>query len=212
MEDTSPRRLKVEGGFTWKIVVIILLIALLSGAVGAALSAQFFIKPGPIGPQGAEGDQGDVGPTGQQGPQGVPGVNGTDTILQLVQKRNDSEMDISNFTLGQWFNISEIDLSMEIVIGVRQDSKILIQFSTSHRLEPPAVIMVRIVVDGTYNSSRYVCSTGPPASGTYVIPGHVEFLTDSLSDGLHSVNVQFLRQEGSPITLDRTLTAIEISA
>ncbi|MCK4669344.1 hypothetical protein KAT21_04420 [Candidatus Bathyarchaeota archaeon] len=76
----------------------------------------------------------------------------------------------------------------------------------------PASIWVRIVVDGAYNSSMYVCSTGPPASGTYKISGHIEFLTDSLNSGLHTVNVQFFREVGSPTILARTLTVFEISA
>jgi hypothetical protein len=221
-------------------------IALLSGIVGAVLSAQFFIKPGPAGPQGDKGDKGDPGvqgpqgipgTDGPQGLQGIPGANGTDAIIQIVQKRNDSEIATIGFTLGQWFNISQIDPSMEIVIDIRENSKVFVEFSSSHRLEPPASIWVRIVVDGTYNSSKYVCSTGPPASykpmksftmrnngskyvcstgppasGTYTLPAHVEFLTDLLSAGFHTVNVQFLRQDGSPIILDRTLTATEISA
>jgi len=112
----------------------------------------------------------------------------------------------------QWFNFSDLDSSMEIIINVQPDSKIFAQFSSTHRLEPPASIWVRIVVDGAYNSSIYVCSTGPPASGTYKIPGHIEFLTDSLNTGPHTVNVQFLREVGSPTTLERTLTVIEISA
>ena len=209
-----------ESVFTRKLLVLILVIALLSGIVGAVLSAQFFIKPGPAGPQGNKGDKGDPGvqgpqgipgTDGPQGLQGIPGANGTDAIIQIVQKRNDSEIATIGFTLGQWFNISQIDPSMEIVIDIRENSKVFVEFSSSHRLEPPASIWVRIVVDGTYNSSKYVCSTGPPASGTYTLPAHVEFLTDLLSAGFHTVNVQFLRQDGSPIILDRTLTATEIS-
>jgi hypothetical protein len=70
---------------------------------------------------------------------------------------------------------------------------------------------VRIVVDNVYNSSAYYCSTGPPASGTYKIPGHIEFLTDSLNAGAHLINIQFLREIGSPITLDRIVTVLEIA-
>jgi hypothetical protein len=200
-------------------------IGLLAGAIGAALSAQIFIKPGPqgeqgpLGPQGEKGDKGDTGDLGpqgsqgeqgEQGPQGIPGVNGTDAILQIIQKRNETQVDIDGYAEMQWFNISDVDSSMEVIINIQANSKIFVQFSTTHRLEPPASIWVRIVVDGAYNSSMYVCATGPPASGVYQIPGHIEFLTDSLDTGPHTVNVQFLREVGSPITLGRTLTVIEI--
>jgi len=228
----TSRGIKLKSGreqnrYAWKLLALALVIGLLAGAIGAALSAQIFIKPGPQGeqglqgPQGEKGDKGDTGDLGlqgpqgeqgEQGPQGIPGVNGTDAILQIIQKRNDTEIDIDGYTEMQWFNISDVDSSMEVIINIQPDSKIFVQFSTTHRLEPPASIWVRIVVDGAYNSSIYVCSTGPPASGTYKIPGHIEFLTDSLNTGPHTVNVQFLREVGSPTILERTLTVIEISA
>lgn len=221
---------KEQNRYTWKLLALALVIGLLAGAIGAALSAQIFIRPGPqgeqgpLGPQGETGEKGDKGDTGDlglQGPmgeqgepglQGISGVNGTDAILQIIQKRNDTQVDIGGYTAMQWFNISDLDSSMEVIINIQADSKILVQFSATHKLEPPASIWVRIVVDGAYNSSIYVCSTGPPASGTYKIPGHIEFLTDSLNSGTHTVNVQFLREAGSPTTLERTLTVIEISA
>ncbi len=210
-------------GYSWKLLVLALVIGLLAGIIGAVLSAQIFIQPGPPGPQGEKGDKGDVGTSGLQGPQGdpgsqgaegiqgIPGVNGTTGILQAIQKRNDTQVDVDSYLAMQWFNLSEIDSSMETIIDIQQDSKIFVQFSTYCILEPPASIWIRIVVDGAYNSTKYVCSTGPPASGTYQIPGHIEFLTDLLNDGSHTINVQFLREVGSPSILDRTLTIIEIS-
>lgn len=209
--------------YSWKLLALALVIGLLAGIIGVALSAQIFIKPGPLGPQGEEGDKGDVGSSGPQGPQGelgpqgiqgiqgIPGVNGTDGIPQAIQKRNDTQVDVDSYIAMQWFNLSDIDSSMETIIDVQQDSKIFVQFSTYCLLEPPASIWIRIVVDGVYNSSKYVCSIGPPASGVYQIPGHIEFLTDLLNAGSHTINVQFLREVGSPSILDRTLTIIEIS-
>jgi hypothetical protein len=202
---------KKQDKYTWKILVLALVIGLLAGLLGAALSAQFFVGPqGETGPQGPQGEQGPKGETGLQGPQGIPGVDGTNSILQIIQKRNDTQVEISGYTAMQWHNISDIDSAMEITINVQQNSKILAQFSSTHHLEPPASILVRIVVDNTYNSTTYICSTGPPASGVYKIPGHIEFLTNSLNAGAHTINVQFLRETGSPIILDRTLTVIEI--
>ena len=195
---------KKQDNYSWKLLVLILVIGLLAGVLGGVLSAQIFIKSGPQGEQGPQGE------TGPQGPQGIPGVDGTNSILQTIQNRNDTQVEISGYTAMQWYNISDLDSAMEITINVQQNSKILAQFSSMHQLEPPASIWVRIVVDNNYNSSMYICSTGPPASGVYRMPGHIEFLTNSLNAGSHTINVQFLRETGSPTILDRTLTVIEI--
>ncbi len=206
--------------FSWKLLALLMAIALLAGIIGATVGAQFFVRPGPPGPQGEQGVQGEPGLQGEVGPQGVqgvqgtqgpPGANGTDTVLQVVQTRNDTQIDIDSYVIMEWHNLSNIDPSMETIVDVQQDSKILVQFSTYCRLEPPASLWIRIVVDGVVNGSRYVCSTGPPASGTYQIPGCTTFLTDSLAAGMHTINVQFLREVGTPSIFDRTLTIIEIS-
>lgn len=42
--------------------------------------------------------------------------------------------------------------------------------------------------------------------------GHVDFLTDPLTSGAHTINVHFLQEAGAPIIIDRTLTVIEIHA
>jgi len=117
--------------------------------------------------------------------------------------------------IGDWalgWSRRWIDPSMKITINVQQNSKIFAQFSSTHQLEPPESIWIRIVVDDNYNSSRYICSTGPPASGTYKMTGHIEFLTNSLNAGTHTINVQFLIESGSPDILDRTITVIEIAS
>jgi len=191
------------------LLVLVLVIGLLAGVLGAALSAEMFIKPGSQGEQGPQGPQ---GPQGETGPQGIPGVSGTDSILQMLQNRNDTQVDTSGYTAMQWHNMSDFDSAMEITINVQQNSKIFAQFSSTHTLEPPASIWVRTVVDNNYNSSKYICSTGPPASGIYTMTGHVEFLSNSLNAGSHTINMQFLRESGSPIILDRTLTVIEIAS
>lgn len=211
-------------------LVIGLLAGVIGGVVGAALSAQTLIKPGPQGEQGPKGEQGEQGvqgvqgsegpqgsqgeqgPVGPQGSQGIAGANGTDSILQILQNRNDTQIDTSGYTTMQWYNISDTDSTMEITINVQQSSKIFAQFSSTHTLQPPASIWVRIVVDNNYNSSSYVCALGPPASGTYKMTGHIEFLTNSLNAGSHTVNVQFLIESGSPDILNRTLTVIEIAS
>jgi hypothetical protein len=207
----------------WWLVVLALVIGLLSSIVGSVLTANVLIEPGPPGlpgpqgeqgeqgTQGTQGPQGETGEQGEQGPQGEPGTDGTDSILQVFQSSNDTMIDVTSFVAMQWHNFSIVDSTMEIIIDVQNNSKLYIQFSSTHVLDPPAAIWVRIVVDNVYNSSAYYCSTGPPASGTYKIPGHIEFLTDSLNAGAHLINIQFLREIGSPITLDRIVTVLEIA-
>lgn len=188
------------------------MIGLLAGLLGTVLAAQIFIKPGPQGEQGTQGPTGETGTQGPEGPQGIAGVNGTDSILQILQNRNETQVDTSNATWMQWYNLSDFDSSMKITINIQQNSKIFAQFSSSHQLEATASISVRIVVDNNYNSSTYECSIGPPAAPRVLIPGHVEFLTDSLNAGSHTINVQFLVENGSPFMLDRTLTVMEITS
>ncbi len=176
------------------------------------------MRPGPQGETGATGSQGSQGPQGVQGPQGLqgnPGTNGIDAILQILQNRNDTAVVLStvNYPVSRWFNMSHFDSSMKMTINIQQNSKIFVEFSSSHTLDSGASILVRIVVDNVYNSSVYRASSpSPPSSGTYTFPGHIEFLTGPLSSGQHTIEVQFQRDVGGPSTeLERTLTATEIT-
>lgn len=205
----------MHDSYTWKVLVLALVIGLLGGVVSAALVAPLFMKPGPTGPQG---ETGATGPQGTQGVQGLQGIPGTDAILQIHQNRNDTLVDISTAVIygnDQWFNMSSFDSSMKMTINIQQDSKILAQFSGTQTVGD-ASILVRIVLDYNYNSS--VCTVSipaPPASGIDTIPGHIEFLTDPLSAGQHTIEVQFLKHPGNSPTiriLDRTLTAAEITS
>ena len=202
------------------------MIGLLASVVGAALTAQMFVKPGPQGEQGSQGlagpqgekgdkgDTGDIGPQGEQGLPGIAGVNGTDSILQILQNRNATQVDVSSYNATQWYNMSDFDSAMKITINVQQNSKIFAQLSGSYTLERPASLWIRIVVDNNYNSSMCILSVGPSsASGTYKMSGHIEFLTGSLNAGSHTINVQFMREgAGSTELLDRTLTVMEVTA
>lgn len=195
-----------------KFVALALILGLLGGLLGGTIGITMLVPSGPAGPQGEKGNTGDIGDTGPQGLQGVGGVNGTDSILQIVQQRNDSQIDTISYNATRWYNLSVVDPSMRVVINVQQDSRIFVQFSGVQSLEPPASIWVRIMVDDVLNSSRYVCSIGPSSSMNGIFSGHVEFLTVSLNAGSHVVDVQFYRQTGNPVMLDRTLTVMEISA
>ena len=195
-----------------KFLILVLIIAVLSGLISGVLSAMFFARPGPEGLAGVQGPQGEQGPTGTQGLQGIPGANGTNSVLQIVQKKNDTTLDTSGYTAMQWFNMSESDASMEIIMNIQQDSRVFAQLSMVASLAAPGSLWVRIVVDNSLNSSVVMSSVGPPSAGVFRLTSHTEFLTDQLSSGQHSIKVQFLREGGSPLILSRVLTAMELTS
>jgi hypothetical protein len=45
-------------------------------------------------------------------------------------------------------------------------------------------------------------SVGSSSTGIMTLSNHIEFLTDSLNSGLHTINLQILRENGSPTILD----------
>jgi hypothetical protein len=202
----------------WKLLALVLVIGLLAGLLGGALGALIFIQPGPQGEAGEEGPQGPEGPQGEQGPegpQGIPGLDGTDSILQAIQTRNDTQIDTSGYTEKQWYNLSDFDPSMRITTNIQQNSRVFAEFSSTIEIDATAAIWMRIVVDNAYNSSVCMCSVGPPSSGrAYQMVGHIEFLTDSLNSGPHTINVQFwIEQLPDSLTIhQRTLTAMELAS
>ena len=140
-------------------------------------------------------------------------MNGTDSILQILQSRNETQVAISSYAETQWHDFSDFDPSMEMTVNVQQNSRIFAQFSGTQALQSPASIWIRITVDNNLNSSRYICTLEQPASG-HTMSGHVEFLTDPLNAGTHRVNVQFWIEEEplNILILDRTLTVIEVAS
>ena len=190
----------------WRFIVLAFIVGLLGGLLGAAIIAPLLGTTGPQGPPGEEG------PQGPQGAPGAPGKDGTDAILQILQNINDTQVDTSSYILMQWFNMSTFDSSMKVVINVQENSVIFAQFSGTHYFTSAGSIWVRLVIDNTYNSSVYKCSSLAPSSPIFNMPGHTGLLTDPLSAGSHTIEVQFLREDGSPRILDRTLTVMEITS
>jgi hypothetical protein len=171
-------------------------------------------ETGPTGPTGATGATGATGPEGSQGPQGeqgLPGTDGSNSVIQVIQSRNTTIFETQSYATLQWFNISNLDSTMMININVQQNSKLLIQFSASISINPPASLQTRIVVDNNYNSTVSKNSVGSSSTGIMTLSNHIEFLTDSLNSGLHTINLQILRESGSPTILDRTITITEIT-
>jgi len=216
-------------------LAILLITSIILGLIGGATTSILYAKPGPqgeqgppgkdglngldgaqgnVGPAGPQGEQGLPGPQGEQGPQGaqgIPGTDGSNSIIQAIQNRNTTIYETQNYAATQWVNMSELDSSMIININVQQNSRLLIQFSATISIDPPGSLQTRIVVDNNYNSTVSMNSVGSSSTGIMKFPNHIEFLTDPLNSGLHTINVQILRENGSPTILDRTITIMEIA-
>ncbi len=164
---------------------------------------------GPQGPQGIQGPQGDQGP---QGIQGLPGVNGTDAILQILQSQNATAQSLGSYTLDQWYNMSVFDGSMRMTVNIQDQSRIYAEFTSSVNIANLASVWLRIVVDNQINST--VCKIGllAPSAVNLNLPASVKILTGALSAGQHTIDVQFLRDDGSPILMDRSLSAVEVTS
>ena len=168
--------------------------------------------PGPMGPAGPQGEPGENGPQGEQGPQGlegVPGSDGVNSVLQIVQASNSTVQNTGSLAGMEWFDMSVVDSSMATSINVQQGSKLLILFSASVRLDAAGSLWARMVLDGNVNSTVTVTSVGSQSGGTF--QSHIEFLSGSLNSGVHIIHLQLLRENGSPIVLDRTLTITEVA-
>jgi hypothetical protein len=168
-------------------------------------------EPGPAGPTGPEGAQGATGPQGEQGPQGILGTDGINSILQVIQNRNTTMQNSGSYTIMEWFNMSDADPSMMMTVNVQQNSRLLIQFSASISIDPPGSLQTRIVVDDNPNSTVSMNSISSSSTGLMTVPNHIEYLTDPLNSGVHTINLQVLRGSGSPEIMDRALTVLEIA-
>ena len=112
----------------------------------------------------------------------------------------------------QWVNVSELDSSMMINIDVQQNSRLLIQFSASISIAAPASLQTRIVVDNNDISTVSKNSASSSSTGTINFSEHIDFVTNPLNIGTHTINLQVLRESGSATILDRTITVMEITS
>jgi hypothetical protein len=213
-------------------LAILLIVSIILGLAGGLTSSFLAAKPGPQGEQGIPGETGPEGPqgpageqgpqgetgaagpagaTGSEGPQGLPGTDGSNSVIQVIQSRNTTIFETQSYTTMQWFNMSGLDSTMMININVQQNSKLLIQFSASISINPPASLQTRIVVGNNYNSTVSKNSVGSSSTGIMTLSNHIDFLTDPLNSGSHTINLQILRENGSPTILDRTITITEIA-
>ena len=175
----------------------------LTGATGATGATG---DTGPQGPQGEQGIQGEIGP---EGPQGEPGLDGADAIQQVVSNQNLTSASIGvNYNLTTWYNMTVFDSSMTITININDQSRIIAEFYTSAYLSSSG-IWVRIVVDNQYYSAVCYASSSP----VMYLPMQSKILTESLSAGEHTIDVQFYRTSGSAtLLMDRLLIVSELPA
>jgi hypothetical protein len=167
---------------------------------------------GPQGPQGIQGIQGLQGEQGPQGIQGEPGINGTDSILQILQSQNVTSVSLGSYTMDQWYNMSVFDSSMRMTINVQDQSRIYAEFLSSVNIANLASLWLRIVVDNQFNST--VCKVGllSPSAVNLNLQTQVKILTGALSAGQHTIEVQFLRDDGTPTLMDRSLSVTELAS
>lgn len=213
-------------------LAILLITSIALGFIGGTTGSFIFSKPGPIGEQGPpgqdgldgvqgsigltgpQGERGVPGPQGEQGiqgPQGIPGNDGSNSVIQVIQTKNSTMQNTQSLTSLQWINMSKFDTTMTITINVQQNSKLLIQFSASILIDPPGSLQTRLVLDNSDNSIVSFNSVGSSSTGILKFPNHIEFFTGPLNSGLHTINLQLLRESGSPTFLDRSLTVMELA-
>ena len=201
----------------WKLVAIVICAAILTGLLGGVLGAPLFLKNGEEGEQGIQGEpgiqgiQGEIGPQGPQGEQGIqgePGVDGINSIQQIISYQNLTSATIGdNFTPTQWYNISVIDTSMNQSLNISDQSRILAEFATTVSLSNSGV-WFRVVIDNQYISTVCYASSAPNMN----LPINLKILTDPLSAGQHTIEVQFYRVSGTTTLLDRSLYLTELPA
>jgi hypothetical protein len=100
---------------------------------------------------------------------------------------------------------------MKLVIDVQNQSRILAEFIGSVNLTSPASLWIRLVVDRHLYSIVSTAAVGSigPLTVSHSIPIQVKLLTGALSQGQHTIEVEFLRDEGTPVILGRSLYVTE---
>ena len=207
-------------------LVLIVVVALISGLIFGLVGAYIFARSGPQGIQGEQGVKGDVGPQGIQGVQGYngsqgiqgerglqgiqgePGFNGTNTIQQMLVSQNLTSVNLdASYNLTQWYNFSAFDSSMRTTLNINDQSRILTEFATTLSLSNSGV-WLRIVIDNQYFSTVCRASTSPNQD----LPIYVKILTGSLPAGEHVIEVQFYRVNGITTLSDRSIYMTELPA
>jgi len=188
-----------------RVILLPVVVAVVIGMVSGLVGAYIFAKPGPQGIQGLSGETGAIGP---QGIQGEPGLDGTNTIQQMLVSQNLTVASLdTTYNSTQWYNMSVFDSSMRTTLNVNDQSQILAEFAATVSLYNSGM-WFRIVIDNQYVSTECRASTSPNLD----IPIYVKILTESLSAGQHTIEVQFYRVNGITTIRDRSIYMTELPA
>jgi len=189
-----------------KAVLAVVVIAIVAGLLGGLLGGFLFARTGPQGEQGVQGAQ------GQQGIQGLPGQAGSNSVIQIIHSHNVTDVNLGAYNNSQWYNMSDFDSSMRLMMNVQDQSRIYAEFLSAVSIPSEGTISTMIVVDGQFNGSvSNVGITNVPAL-TITFPIQAKFLTGALSAGQHTIDVQFLRDDGTPLLMERSLYVSELAS
>ena len=193
-------------------LLLVFISAIIAGLFGGLLGGFLFARTGPQGERGVQGVQGEQGVGGLAGQQGLPGLDGSNSVIQVIQSQNLTYANLDAYTDGQWYNMSILDSSMRLTINVQDQSRIYAEFLTSVSIPSKGTISLMIVVDNQFNGS--VCNVGITnvPSLTVTFPLQARILTNVLPAGQHTIEVQFLRNDGTPLLLERSLYVSELAS
>ncbi len=193
-------------------MLLAIVVAIIAGLLGGLLGGFLFARTGPQGEQGAQGLKGDQGDQGVQGIQGLPGMNGSNSVVQIVQSQNVTSANLGGYNLSEWYDMFVFDSSMRFTVSVQDQSRIYAEFLSSVSIPSQGTISLMIVVDGQINSTVYnVGITNVPAL-TITFPVHAKILTNALTAGQHTIDVQFMRSNGAPTLMQRSLYISELAS
>ncbi len=201
--------IKMENKNGKKGVLLAVIIAIIAGLLGGLLGGYLFAR---TGPQGEQGDQGIQGVKGDQGAQGPPGLNGSNSVIQIIQSQNVTSASLGAYTNGQWYNMSILDSSMRLTINVQDQSRIYAEFLSSVSVPSEGIISLMIVVDNQFNGTVFNVGINNVPALTITFPIQAKILTNALTAGEHTIEVQFLRNNGAPLLTERSFYVSELAS
>lgn len=101
---------------------------------------------------------------------------------------------------------------MSVSINVQDGSRICAEFLSSVELSTAGAISMRIVIDNQLNSTIINAGILSGPTVTMTMPIQVKILTDALPGGEHTIEIQFLRDAGAPILMERSVFVTEIAS
>lgn len=201
--------IKMENTNGKKGVLLAVIVAIIAGLLGGLLGGYLFAR---TVPQGEQGDQGIQGVKGDQGAQGLSGLNGSNSVIQIIQSQNVTSASLGTYNLSQWYNMSVFDSSMRLTINVQDQSRISAEFLSSVSIPSQGIISLMIVVDNQFNGTVFNVGIANVPALTITFPIQAKILTNALPAGEHTIEVQFLRNDGTPLLMERSFYVSELAS